>query len=46
MLPDNRFNLESTVRRLRAARGTRATRFTPPDWPVSRGPGPHPRRED
>ncbi len=47
MLPDNRFGLEKAVRRrLHAGRGKRADRFTPPDWPVSRGPTPNPRRQD
>ena len=47
MLPDNRFGMESSARgvrrRLLAGRG-RAGRFGPPDWPVSRGPAPNPRR--
>ena len=48
MLPDNALALESTARsvrrRLLGARGVRAARFTPPDWPRSRGPTPNPRR--
>jgi hypothetical protein len=49
MLPDDRFTLESTARRVRrrllASRGIpRADRFAPDDWPRSRGPTPNPRR--
>ncbi|WP_250035386.1 hypothetical protein [Paractinoplanes maris] len=46
MLPDNRFGLESSARRRLTAARKRAGRFTPPDWPVSRGPTPNPRRSD
>ncbi|GAA0502148.1 hypothetical protein Ade02nite_37740 [Paractinoplanes deccanensis] len=48
MLPDNRFGIETTARgvrrRLTAGRNGRAARFAPPEWPVSRGPTPNPRR--
>ncbi|MDY7084681.1 MAG: hypothetical protein SYR96_06195 [Actinomycetota bacterium] len=45
MLPDNRFGIEHNAHRLIGNRRKRAGRFTPPDWPVSRGPTPNPRRE-
>lgn len=49
MLPHTGFGLEAAAhavrRRLRSADGRpRADRFTPPDWPRSRGPTPNPRR--
>jgi hypothetical protein len=48
MLPGDRFSLEhtpATIRRRLHGRDTRsrADRFTPPDWPRSRGPTPNPR---
>ncbi|MBM2619911.1 hypothetical protein JIG36_30805 [Actinoplanes sp. LDG1-06] len=47
MLPDNRFGIENNARRrLSGSRRKRAGRFAPPEWPVSRGPTPNPRRED
>ncbi|MBL7259046.1 hypothetical protein JKJ07_32505 [Actinoplanes sp. LDG1-01] len=47
MLPDNRFEIENSARRrLTGGRRKRAGRFTPPEWPVSRGPTPNPRREN
>ncbi|MBU2664452.1 hypothetical protein KOI35_13195 [Actinoplanes bogorensis] len=45
MLPDNGFGIEKSVRRRLALR-KRAGRFTPPEWPVSRGPTPNPRRRE
>ncbi|SNY42248.1 hypothetical protein SAMN05421748_106267 [Paractinoplanes atraurantiacus] len=48
MLPDNRFGVENNARgvrrRLLSGRRGRADRFAPPEWPVSRGPTPNPRR--
>jgi len=47
MLPGDRFSLESSAsavrRRLRGHAKQRADRFTPPDWPRSRGPTPNPK---
>jgi hypothetical protein len=46
MLPDNRYGLENSVRRrLKSGLRKRTDRFAPPEWPVSRGPTPNPRRE-
>ena len=49
MLPDSEFSLEAAARGVRRRLLTersrrRADRFTPPDWPRSRGPTPNPRR--
>ena len=45
MLPDNRFALATAARGIRRRlTGDRATRFTPAEWPRSRGPSPNPRR--
>ncbi|WP_164842498.1 hypothetical protein [Actinoplanes solisilvae] len=45
MLPDDRFNLENSARRRQQSARRKRTRFTPPDWPHSRGPVPNPRRD-
>jgi len=49
MLPDDRYTLENAARGVRRrlltdrAAKPRAARFTPSDWPRSRGPTPNPR---